>query len=157
MKNEDEGFLAAKARKKKGSQGKNIEDKVHQVLNELKLEYLSLDFDRLLDARAAGRPVPPTVSDFVGCCNGRGFALEVKSTAHDFRLSYSDFPQFPRMRRRAQAGALCLLAIYHSTLKKWRLVDVTLLPLITRGSFDLSEYPLRDDFKTPFMEVEWTE
>lgn len=148
---EDESFLAAKARKKKGSQGKAIEDKVHTVLRELRAAHVEFDYERLPDSRSAGRPMPATVADFVGVCNGRGFALEVKSTSHDFRLAGSDFPQFSRMRRRAQAGALCLVAVYHSTIKKWRLVDVSLLPLITRGSFDLSEYLLWDDFKTPFM------
>lgn len=155
MTNEDEGFLAAKARRKRGSRGKSAEDEVHKMLTRAKEATLTFDFERLLDARAAGKPVPPTVADFVGVSKGCAFALEVKSTAHDFRLNFSDFPQFARMRRRAQAGALCLVAVYHSTIKKWRLVDVTLLPLITRGSFDLSEYPLREDFKELFTEVEW--
>lgn len=144
MADVDEGFLAAKARKKKGSQGKSAEDVVHKALNELRAEHLAFDFERLPDSRSAGRPMPATVADFVGCCNGRGFALEVKSTTHPFRLKYGDFSQFQRLRRRIQAGALCLVVVHHSTLGQWRIVDVSTLPFIAKGSFDLSEYPLVD-------------
>lgn len=150
---ENETLAEAKQRRKKGSQGKAIEDKVHKALNEIKIAHTNFDFDRLLDARAAGRPVPPTVADFTFVCDGQAGALEVKSTKHEYRLAYGDFPQFPKLRRRAQAGALCLVAVYHSTIKVWRVVDVATLPLIDKGSFDLREYPSVPEFKAAFIEI----
>lgn len=152
MSNEDEGFLEAKARRKRGTRGKPAEEVVHKALALLRSTTMSFDFDRLLDSRAAGKIVSPTVSDFTFCYRGRAGALEAKSTKHDYRLSYSDFPQYPRMLRRAEAGALCLVAVCHSEIKRWRLVNVLLLPFITKGSWDLSEHQLYPSFDIAFEE-----
>lgn len=153
MSKEDEGFLEAKARRKRGTRGKPAEEVVHKALALLRASDLNFDFDRLLDSRAAGKIVTPTVSDFTFCCRGRAGALEAKSTRHDYRLNYSDFPQYPRMLRRARAGGLCLVAVYHSERRQWRLMDVLLLKFITRGSWDLSEFQLYPTFDAAFEEA----
>lgn len=134
-------FLEAKKKKKIGSRGKPTEDLVQEILRRWKNADSDFDFDRQQDARAAGRPMPPTVADFTFCYRGKAGALEIKSTKHAFRLNYKDFPQFPRMRRRADAQGLCLLLIYHSQEKIWRLINVEDLPVITKGSWDLKAFP----------------
>lgn len=141
MSKESEGFLAAKKRKKAGTKGKSEEDTVHEILRDLKTERLDFDFDRLADSRSAGKPLPPTVADFTFCAQGVAGALEVKSTKHDFRLSYGDFPQFPRMKRRVCAGGRCLLVVHHSSTNVWRVVLVAEMETITNGSWDLSTAP----------------
>ena len=136
---ESDTFAQAKARKKRGSRGKEAEDKVHEVLTDIMATDMNFDFDRLLDSRSAGRIVAPSVADFTFCYHGLAGALEVKQTNHAFRLKYSDFPQFPRMRRRAAAGGLSILVVYHTKEKLWRIIDVMDLEVITRASWDLSK------------------
>jgi len=138
MSKEDEGFFEAKARRKKGSQGKPAEDAAHEALAKLRATNLNFDFDRLLDSRAAGRVVAPTVADFTFCYQGRAGALEIKSMKDGHRLAYSDFPQYPRMKRRAAAGALCLVAVYVQDIRRWHMANVLDLEEISRGSWDVS-------------------
>ena len=138
---ESDSFWEAKARKKRGARGKKEEDTVDAALKHLELTDLNFGFDRHYDSRSAGRPMPATVADFTFCYGGKAGALEVKSTKHSFRLQKSKFPQFPRLQRRLQAGAVCLLIIHHSDDKLWRLVNIASLEVIERGSWDLSRFP----------------
>lgn len=137
MSKEDEGFLEAKARRKRGTQGKPAEEVAHKALAELRASNLNFDFDRMLDSRAAGRTVSATVADFTFCYQGRAGALEIKSMKDGHRLAYGDFPQYPRMKRRAAAGALCLVAVYVREIRVWRIANVLDLEEITRGSWDI--------------------
>lgn len=148
MTNEDEDFLQAKARRRTGQRGKAAEGEVHTFLSKLRDEDLRFDFDRLLDARSCGHPVPPSVSDFVGSFRGRAFALEVKEMGHAYRLKVSDFPQFPRMKRRAMAGALCIVILKHTEEGLWRILKVCDLEDRTTGSWDLRGFHLFKEFET---------
>lgn len=150
IKREEESFFEAKARRKKGSQGKAAEDVAHDTLAGMRGSDLSFDFDRLLDSRAAGRVVAATVADFTFCQRGRAGALEIKSMKKGSRLAYSDFPQYPRMRRRSAAGALCLVAVYVEATRCWHGANVAELEEITRGSWSTASWPTDTDFKTLF-------
>jgi len=152
MSKEDDSFLEAKARRKKGAQGKSAEDKVQDELALLRLSNITFDFDRLLDSRAAGRVVAPTVADFTFCYKGRAGALEVKSMKDGHRLAYSKFPQYPRMLRRAGAGGLCLVVVYIEDVKQWRIANVLDLELITKGSWSTSEWDFNSKFEQLFLE-----
>jgi hypothetical protein len=44
------------------------------------------------------------------------------------------------MLRRAMAGAICLLIVYHSTTKLWRIINILDLPEDVK-SLDLSSFP----------------
>lgn len=151
-KNDEEGFLQAKARRKTGQRGKSAEVKVHEFLSGLKNEDLNFDFDRLIDARSCGRPVPPSVADFVGAFTSRSFAIEVKETKHPYRLSVSAFPQFPRMKRRAMAGALCIVVVKHTEEKLWRVIKVCDLDDRATGSWDLRAWPTYGTFEIKLRE-----
>lgn len=152
MSKEDEGFFEAKARRKRGAQGKPAEEVAHKALAELRASNLNFDFDRMLDSRAAGRTVSATVADFTFCYQSRAGALEIKSMKDGHRLAYSDFPQYPRMKRRAAAGALCLVAVYTRDARVWNIANVRDLEEITRGSWDITAAGWTDCavFKTLF-------
>lgn len=140
MAKEDESFLEAAQRLKRGQRGKSAEDQVHVLLSKLKNECLQFDFERLPDSRAAGRPLPPTVSDYTGVYRGRAIAIEVKEVATGMKLSYSKFEQYSRMKRRYKAGALCLLIIWFREHKLWHVAPVHMLNSPEgRGSWDFSK------------------
>lgn len=128
------------AKKKRATQGKPAENTVLGYLTKLKNTTPTFDFDRMPDSRSAGGLIASQVADFTAVYRGKAYAIEVKSTKHDHRLSLSTFPQYPRMLRRAMAGAICLLVVHHSTTKLWRIINILDLPSDVR-SFDLSGYP----------------
>ena len=98
------------------------------------------EVDRLMDSRAAGRVVRSAAADFAFYDAGKHGLLEVKSTEHDFRLSRSAITQFPRLRKRVLCGGVCLVLVFHSTLKVWRCVPVSyLMETGDKGSWNLSD------------------
>lgn len=120
----DESFLEAKQRKKQGSKGKGSEAVVEQCLKQLKARHQNFDYDRLPDSRAAGgRPMPARASDFTVFCGG-AWSLEVKEIKKGFRLDLADFPQFPRMRRRALAGCRGIVLVHLLEHQRWVWLDV---------------------------------
>jgi hypothetical protein len=94
------------AKKKRATQGKPAENTVLGYLTKLRNSKPSFDFDRMPDSRAAGGIMAVQVADFTAVYKGQAYAVEVKSTKHDYRLSLSAFSQYPRMLRRALAGAI---------------------------------------------------
>lgn len=118
--------------------GKDAEKKVHEALTAWVGDIGSREFNRLMDTRAAGRIVKAAAADFEFFSAGVHGLIEVKSVQHDFRLPRGSVTQIPRLRKRALAGGVCLVLIYHSTLKLWRAVAVDyLLDGGDKGSWDL--------------------
>lgn len=118
--------------------GKDAEKKVHEALTAWAGEIGSREFNRLMDTRAAGRIVKAAAADFEFFCTGVHGLIEVKSVQHDFRLPRGSVTQIPRLRKRALAGGVCVVVVYHSTLKLWRAVSVDyLMEGGDKGSWDL--------------------
>lgn len=121
--------------------GKAAEKKVHEALTAWAADIGSREFNRLLDARAAGRVVKAAPADFEFFSAGTHGLVEVKSVQHDFRLPRGSVTQIPRLRKRAMAGGVCLVLVYHSTLKLWRAVPVSyLMEGGDKGSWDLRNF-----------------
>jgi hypothetical protein len=136
----EETFLEARQRKSKGQRGKRSEDKVSMVLSEWKSKHPRFDYDRLVDARAAGRVTVPQVADFmlylrdVGSC-----CLEVKEVKTGYRLK--KFVQLPRMERRALAGCSGFVLVHFMEHSKWVVVDIGWLALRKgQASWDLADF-----------------
>ena len=143
-----------------GDRGKRAEGLVKKKL--VSLEAANFCHARWPDRRAGS--FVAALSDFLVMRNGRLTLLEVKETAHDFRLPYGSFgdEQIARMRMWNLAGAQAHILVYSSTLKQWRAEDVdwffTNKILKTEagkpvGSWNLSEVPITtlDDYFRKFV------
>jgi hypothetical protein len=134
------------------SDGKWLEKKVKELLeNESKKMVFS--FERLHDARAARGKFPPQTSDFMVNCIGTGgprsIFIECKETQNLDQISIGDFPQFPKIKRKMLAGAKGILIVYHTTLKKFRLVNLDWFPL------DTTVFKLKDIEFSPKSDLIW--
>lgn len=133
------------AKSKFSNRGKKAEEAVHKFLTEWASCSPNRSFERLIDAKAAGRIVKSAASDF--CCwsftplGHFTIFLEVKETKHDFRLASNKVPQLARLRKLTNCGCTCLILIYHSTLNSWRVVKAEELE-VGVPSWDLSCKPL---------------
>jgi len=123
MKNPDISFEDAKARKKKGSQGKSAESAVQKLLDQRRREG-KLDFIRLLDSRAAGRTVAAQPCDFIVFAPGNTIALEVKQVSKGDRLPNQSFTQLPRMAALARQKVTAVLLVFLLETNTWWAVDV---------------------------------
>jgi hypothetical protein len=156
---EDESFLEARVRRRKGSRGKSAEAVVEDVLKRMKEENPHFDFDRLPDTRAAGRIMPARVSDFLLFFANEGqaisIALEVKSLEKGCRLNIkSKFPQLPRMRRRELAGCGGYLLAQVKPLSKWFMLPIAEVPSDVKSIlFDPERHRHSDDVETLIKEV----
>ena len=110
--------------------------------------------NRLTDSKAAGRIIKAAAADFeYFCLQGHGL-IEVKETEHEYRLARDKVPQLARLRKRTNCGGLCLVVVFHSTLKQWRVVDTTYLATTgDKGSWNLGDIPLYDDLATAVAEA----
>lgn len=133
-----------KEKAKEADRGKSAEGGVQSHLAGLSAKYARFDYLRLPDARSAMGRMKAMPADFEFYLPGVHGLIEVKETEHEFRLASSKFPQLPSMRKRMLAGGICRVLVFHSTLGKWRCVDVALLDP-TASSWPLTEYPLHDD------------
>lgn len=107
------------------------------------------EYNRLTDTKAAGRIVKAAPADFEffykGVAADHHGLIEVKQTEHDYRLARDKLPQLPRLRRRWRVGGISLVLVLHSTIEKWRVMDVPwLIRPNDKGSWDLSDLPLFD-------------
>lgn len=118
----EESFLDSKKRAKQGQRGKSAEAQVEAALQALKSNFNWFDFDRLPDTRSAGRIMPARVSDFTMFAGGQSFSLEIKELTKGTRLGKADFPQLPRMARRAMAGVHSLLLVHLRELQLWVMI-----------------------------------
>jgi hypothetical protein len=117
---------------KLSSRGKEPEKEVHEFIDEWAAKSPHREANRLLDSRAAKRIIEAAKADFDFYC---GFdpatayfgLIEVKSTEHEYRLARDKVPQLPHLRKRAMCGGVCVVLVFHSTLKKWRLCEASWL------------------------------
>jgi hypothetical protein len=114
--------------------------------------------NRLVDTKAAGRIIKSAAADFEYFCNlphGTYHGLiEVKETEHEYRLARDKVPQLPRLRKRTNCGGVCLVAIFHSTLKVWRVVDAPYLADTgDKGSWNISNVAAYSDLATALSEA----
>jgi hypothetical protein len=115
----EETFLEAKARQAKGQRGKSSETVVEDVLKALRDSRPHFIFQRNQDARAAGRPMPAAVSDFIVVCHGQASTLEVKEVKSGTRLR--KFDQLPRQQRWEMAGVQGLVLVHFVENDRWAL------------------------------------
>jgi hypothetical protein len=99
----------------------------------------SAAFYRLPDAHAGS--LQATLADFLLMLSGKIYLIEVKQTAHKFRLPHTNFAkdQVARQRVWKDAGATSLVLIYHSSLDQWRGYDVERFVERVGGSWNLSD------------------
>ena len=125
------------------SDGKWLEKKVKELFDKEALKQ-RFAYERLYDARAARGKFPPQASDFLVNCVGDVLAssvfVECKETENESQISIGDFPQFPRIYIKMLAGARGVLVVYHTKIKKFRVVDLSNFPLST-SIFKLGSFP----------------
>ena len=110
--------------------------------------------NRLTDSKAAGRIIKAAAADFEYFCNAGHGLVEVKETEHEYRLARDKVPQLARLRKRTHCGGICVVAVFHSTLKKWRIVDATYLATTgDKGSWNLESVAAYDDLDTAMREA----
>lgn len=132
------------AKSNKSNRGKDAEKLVAKFLEEWASCSPKRSYERLIDAKAAGRTIKASAADF--CCwsftplGHYTVFLEVKETIHQYRLSREKVPQLPRLRKLATCGCTCLILIRHSTLNVWRVVKADELA-IDVPSWDFSDKP----------------
>ena len=112
------------------SDGKATEKRIKKVLEEA-AKKPDFSFERLPDAHAARGMLQEQPADFhVDCC-GKSIYIEAKETENESQISIGDFPQFHRMKRKMMAGALGIVVVYHTKLRKYRIVNLKDFPLST--------------------------
>lgn len=132
-------------RSARADRGKKAEEAVHKVLKAWMAASPHREFNRLTDARAAGRVIKAAPADFdfyQGPTRERASShhglIEVKEVAHDYRLAVDKVPQLARLVHRAHCGGLTMVLIHHSTTKQWRAISAIALHHIKEGaSWDL--------------------
>lgn len=132
-------------RSKLADRGKEAEKQAQDYLTSWAFGRSDRDFERLADTKSAGRITKQAKADFEALRGGTYVLLECKQTEHGYRLERDRLTQLPRLRKQAAAGAVCVVLVYHSTLKQWRAVDVGWLLLPNdKGSWNLTALPLYD-------------
>jgi hypothetical protein len=130
-----------------GERGKKSEKAAKDYLTELSNTHSHFDWQRELDARAAGGRFGARTGDFCFYMPGCHGVLEVKEVKHACRLPKANFGKDPyaalaRLRRRQTAGGMVLILVYHSPIKRWRLVPLNWILIRSEfASFDLTEIP----------------
>lgn len=142
-KADEDGFLEAKERRKRGSQGQLAQGLAQTALLTLKKAKPDFDYDRLYDTRSCGRPLPQQVADFLLFYRGKSFALEVKEVSYGYRLAKSDFPQFERMIARNRTGCQGVLLVYFKESELWS------VSLVEQMSKEAKSWLLVPEFTKP--------
>lgn len=110
-----------------GTRGKETEKQVKLLLEEFN-KRSDFAYDRQPDARAAGGHLKAAICDFIvwfkSGDKNLSVLLEVKETQHDYRLTRDKVSQLPRMKKVVSAGAYGYIIVYHSTIKKWRIINI---------------------------------
>lgn len=141
-----------KVRNRFSNRGKKSEDAMAKFLSEWAGP--TREANRLVDSKAAGRIIKAAAADFEYFSpHGHGL-VEVKETEHEYRLSRDKVPQLARLRKRTNCGGICLVAVFHSTLRQWRIVDSTYLAETgDKGSWNLTKVPAYSDLATAMSEA----
>lgn len=137
------------AKSKHANRGKKAEEMVQKFLTEWAACNPHRSFERLADAKAAGRTIKAAASDFVAWTwtpyGSYTVFVEVKQTSHNYRLAKDKVSQLPRLRKLCQCGCICLILVHHSELDAWRVANAEELEL-DKPSWDLSKLPT---YQTP--------
>lgn len=143
-----------KVKNRFANRGKKSEDAMAKLLSEWSKAHPNREANRLVDSKAAGRIIKAAAADFEYFCpDGHGL-IEVKETGHEYRLARDKVPQLARLRKRTKCGGVCLVAIFHSTLKVWRVVDSGYLANTgDKGSWNLTLVPVYADLAAAMAEV----
>ena len=127
------------------NRGKYAEDKVHQFLQGWVDDDPHREASRLVDTKAAGRTIKAAKADFeyfTSVDEPLHGLLEVKQTEHDYRLERSKVTQLPGLRKREKVGGVCIVVVYHSSIRCWRAVTAGWLHLNgDKGSWNLQAIP----------------
>lgn len=148
-------------RSAKADRGKKAETDVQNALKLWEQSEGNREFNRLMDARAAGRVVKSAPADFeffqgpsrerYGTHHG---LIEVKSTRHAYRLSVDKVPQLARLVRRAMCGGQCGVLLYHENEKQWRALPALYLQESKQGaSWDLTHMPTYPNVKAALKDL----
>lgn len=162
------------ATKPKGpaNRGKSAERQVHDVLDTFNSRIAGFCFNRVPDAHAAGGRFPAQAGDFQAFLRGeymprgvdsceeivwnfskhgphsRNFIIEVKETAHEYRLPSKNYDEgkVGRVQKRVWAGTEAVVAVLHTGSKVWRLVPFEVFTE-RKPSWDLTIYPVTADIE----------
>lgn len=139
------------------NRGDWAEKKVKAYLEWWQAQDPRREFTRLVDTKAAGRIIKAAAADFeyFNLYTAKGLPevlslpinglIEVKETAHDYRLGRERVSQLPRIRKREKCGGTSYVLVYHTGIKKWRGMDVPFLMADNdKGSWDMRKLPLFD-------------
>lgn len=136
------------------NRGKKSEDAMSKFLSAWALTHPNREANRLTDSKAAGRIIKAAAADFEYFCKAGHGLIEVKETEHEYRLARDKVPQLARLRKRTHCGGVCFVAVFHSTLRKWRIVDATYLAATgDKGSWNLGDVAAYDDLTTAMQEA----
>ncbi len=127
-----------------GQRGKSVETEVDEYLTLLNEKHVDFAFSRLPDARAAGGRLGAVLCDFLIWGPKGSVPLEVKETAHDFRLSKARLSQLAKLKKVAAAKAKPLVLVYHTNLGQWRVAPIDFFQFGV-PSWDLSNLELFPD------------
>lgn len=105
------------------NRGKYAEGKVKGFLQK-QSELSSLCYWRLPDAHAGS--MTPTLADFLLLSNASMHLWEIKETQYADRLPYGNFKveNVARMTMWENAGAKCLVIVYHTSSKCYRILPL---------------------------------
>ena len=124
-----------------GGRGKVAEGMVRDWLKRLESGSMQFTFNRIGDAGAAGGAFAAQAGDYQAFGWGRNWLIEVKELQHSYRLPHASFgpEQVARMQKRALAGTVPVVLIYHRNEKVWRCPPFSLFATREGGSWDFRE------------------
>jgi hypothetical protein len=133
------------------NKGKWAEKQMANFLVKVNDSRYDFAFHRLPDARAARGALAAQPADFMASVAAQGdwekqfYFIEVKEVKHDYRIPFDKVSQWAVLNQWSNSGANAFVAVYHSTLNKWRLVfidELTELRETSKASWDLRDYKL---------------
>ena len=125
-----------------GQRGKIAERLVEAVLKKWNTK-ASFSFWRCPDARAAMGGLGAAPGDLLYFHDKFGGFIEVKTTAHNYRLARAAVSQLPTLQKFSYAGAKNLILVFHSEIDKWRVLFPGGLSMEV-PSWDLTDVPTFD-------------
>jgi penicillin-binding protein-related factor A (putative recombinase) len=129
------------------NRGKTAEAILQKEFKKLDEKDAFFTFERIYDARSSkGAMANPRTGDFVLYNRGDNTVLEVKEVDHEYRLPRANFSkdQRARMVKRHYAGSICLVAVYFTPIKAWRLLELSYFGSEDTGSWDMRDSSLYD-------------
>lgn len=126
----------------RAQRGKEAEKAVKDLFTAWN-QRMDFSWHRMPDSKGSRNLISAQPADFIVAVNGVSLWLEVKETAHEKRIAKDKIRQLPLLKKFRLAGMPGYVLVLHTSLKKWRVVDVDDLAL-GLPSWDLTNYPLFD-------------